>query len=480
MQVKIEDVSPVEKKLIVQVPWNAVDSRMGDAFRELTKSVQLKGFRKGKVPRSVLERMFGKRVRAEVAGQLVRESFVTAVTEHKLQAVSEPRVEDEPEIQTGQPFTFTAIVEVRGDIHIGDWKGMKLGRRPVVVDEDAVEHALEQVRREQTELRPIEERDVLADTDMAVISLKGTVGEHQVDKPQLPIDLGDPSHDPLPGLRAALLGLPRVAIDHPLELAIPADHADPEVAGRTAKLIVSVLDAREKDVPELDDELAKDTGRAETLAELRNVLRGDLEARAGQEIDEEVRKEALTELVKRNPIPIAASLVERSIESKYQRLRQLFGLAGQAEAAQLDAELRETLRAGATDDVRGQLLLDAVATQEAVEVTDQDLDDRIARLARAQNESPGRLRSEMERDGRLDGIRFQIRGEKALDLLVQHAEVTERSPEPDSAAAPPDPAGTTAEAAARDAAEPATAEPAASEPVAGEATPESATDTESR
>src|SRR5690606_28865443 len=100
MQVKIEDVSPVEKKLIVSVPWTAVDSRMGEAFRELAKSVHLKGFRKGKVPRSVLEKMFGKRVRAEVADQLIRESFVTAVTEHNLQAVSEPRMDQAPSIES--------------------------------------------------------------------------------------------------------------------------------------------------------------------------------------------------------------------------------------------------------------------------------------------------------------------------------------------------------------------------------------------
>jgi trigger factor len=429
MQVKIEDVSPVEKKLVVSVPWNAVDTRMGEAFRELTKSVQLKGFRKGKVPRSVLERMFGKRVRAEVAGQLVRESFVTALTEHKLQAVSEPRLEEAPEIQSGQPFSFTAVVEVRGDITVGEWKGMQLGRRPLVVGEEAVDMALEQLRRDQTELRPIEGRETLGEGDIAAISIKGTIGEHEVDRPQMPVDLGDAEREPLPGLRAALIGLPIATAGHEIEIPIPDDQADPQLAGRTAKLTVTVLDAREKDVPELDDELAKDTGRAETLAELRQVLRTEIEARAQKDIDEEVRQEALAELVKRNPIPVAASLVERAIDSKYARLRQLFGMSPDDDR-ELDGELREKLRTSATDEVRGQLLLDVVANQEGIEAPDADLDDRVARMARAQNESPGRLRSEMDRDGRLDSLRFQIRQEKTLDLLIQHAEVTEREPEP--------------------------------------------------
>jgi len=429
MQVKIEDVSPVEKKLIVSVPWMTVDSRMGDAFRELAKNVSLKGFRKGKVPRTVLERMFGKRVRAEVAGQLVRESFVTAVTEHNLQAVSEPRVDEFPEIKNGQPFSFAATVEVRGDIAVGEWKGMQLAKRPVKLDESAVDMALEQLRREQTELRPIEGRETLGDADVVAVSLKGTVGEHPIDRPQLIVDLGDPEREPLPGLRQALVGLPIKSENHELTLAMPEEHEHHELRGQTANLTVSVLDARSKDVPELDDELAKDTGRAETLEELRGVLRKELEERVRSDIQDEVRKAALAELVKNNPIPVAQSLVDRAVENKYQRLRQMLGMQP-GDGGELDSDLREKLRASSLDEVRGQLLLDAIATAENIEVAAEELDERVARLARSQGQAPGRLRQEMERDGRLDSLQFQLRQEKTLDKLVEHAEVTEREPPP--------------------------------------------------
>lgn len=429
MDVKIEDVSPVEKKLIVSVPWMTVDSRMGDAFRELAKNVNLKGFRKGKVPRTVLERMFGKRVRAEVAGQLVRESFVTAVTEHNLQAVSEPRVEELVEIKNGQPFSFAAVVEVRADIAVGEWKGMQLNRRPLKLEESAVDMALEQLRREQTELRPIEDREALIDTDVVAVAIKGTVGEHEIDRPQLVIDLSDAEREPLPGLRLALVGLPIKTENHALEIALPEEHEHHELRGQTAKLTVSVLDARAKDIPELDDELAKDTGRAETLEELRGVLRKELEERVRSDIHDEVRKDALAELVKRNQIPVAQSLVDRAVESKYQRLRQMLGMQP-GDGGELDTDLREKLRSSSLDEVRGQLLLDAVATAENIEPPAEEIDQRIERLARAQGQAPGRLRQEMERDGRLDGLQFQVRQEKTLDRIIEHAEVTEREPEP--------------------------------------------------
>jgi trigger factor len=302
MQVRIEEVSPVEKKLVVEVPWTTVSDKLGAAFRELSRSVNLKGFRKGKVPRSVLEQMFGKRVRAEVADQLVRESFITATTEHNLAAVSEPRVDEALTIHSGQPFSFEAIVEVRGEFTPQDYTGMELTKRPVEVADKALEHAILHLQREHTELLPIEDRDVLAETDVVALSIKGTLGEHPIDR-QLTLDLADREHEPLPGLSTALVGLSVKAEAHPIEIAIPADHPEEAIAGQTAKLELTILDARKAEVPSLDDDFAKDTGKADSMDALRQVVRDDLAKRAADEIENEVRDAALRELVKRNQIP---------------------------------------------------------------------------------------------------------------------------------------------------------------------------------
>jgi trigger factor len=128
MQVRIEDVSPVEKKLFVEVPWDTVSTRLGDAYRELSKGVQIKGFRKGKVPRPVLEKMYAPRVHAEVSYQLVRESFYQAVAQHQLAAVAEPQVEEASSLEKGKPYIFSAIVEVRTEVVPQDYVGMTLER----------------------------------------------------------------------------------------------------------------------------------------------------------------------------------------------------------------------------------------------------------------------------------------------------------------------------------------------------------------
>jgi trigger factor len=433
MEVRIEDVSPVEKKMIVAVPWQTVDAKLRDAYRELSRGVSLKGFRKGKVPRTVLQRMFGKRVQAEVASQLVRESFISAATEHNLEAVSEPIVDQELSIKRGEPFEFEAIIQVKGEVEAPEFAGMELNKRPLKVPDEAVDRALEQIQQEHTELRPIEGRDTTARTDLISVKLTGTLGDQEIDRPQMPIDLGDTDNEPLPGLVAALTGLPIDVEDHSFELQIPDDHYDNNLAGKTAKLTISILDARQKEVPELDDELAQETGRAETLDELKSAVRTELEERESEQITSELRQAALEELVKQNQIPIASTLVDRAVQMQFERFRMMLGIQPGQDGGQfgLDEEMAEKMRPKAADEVRGQLLLDAIAEKQKIEVTDDDIDAYLLSMASARGVPLARLRAEYDAAGRLDGVRFQLRQDKTLDAIIEAAKVTEKEPEPE-------------------------------------------------
>jgi trigger factor len=427
MQVRIEDVSPVEKKLFVEVPWEVVSERLNTAYRELGKGVALKGFRKGKVPRAVLEQVYGQRINAEISYELVRESFLRANQEHKLAAVSEPRVEELTPIRKGQPFTFQAIIEVRGEIVPQDYAGLPIEKRRLAVPESAVDEQLAQLRREHTELRPIEGREVTAAGDIVGLSVAGTIGEHQINQPQFAVDLDDEEREPLPGMRQALIGIPIDTKDKKLELEIPEDFKDETIRGRKAELTVSVLEARQKEVPELDDEFAKDTGKAETLDGLRAALRKDLEERETQTIDREAREGVLRELIKMNQIPVASSLVERAVEMQYQRLRQMLGMKPDRKdpTAGLTDDLREKMRPAGADEVRGQLLLEAIAEKEKIAVTDAELGKHIEETAKARNMPAAKLRAEWQRDGQLDNVQYSLRQDKVLKFLVEKAIVTE-------------------------------------------------------
>ena len=425
MQVRIEDISPVEKKMFVEIPWETVSEKLGNHYKELSKGVALKGFRKGKVPRPVLEQVYGPRVQAEVAYELVRESFFKANQEHNLAAVAEPRVEEAAAIKKGQPFTFAAIIEVRGEVTPVDYTKLPIERRKLAIPESAVDEALAQLRREHTELRPIEGRDVTAAGDIVGLSVTGTIGEHQINQPQFAVDLDDEEREPLPGLRQALLGLPLDTKDKEIEIDVPEDAKDETIRGRKAKLNLTILEARMKDVPALDDDFAKDTGKGDTLEALKATLRKELETKEQEAIDREAREAVLREVIKKNQIPVASSLVERSVEMQYQRLRQMLGMKPERGNPGLTDDLKEKMRPAGADEVRGQLVLEAIADKEGLTVTDEEMATHIEETAKARTMAPAKLRAEWQRDGRLDNVTYSLRQDKVLKYLVDHATVTE-------------------------------------------------------
>jgi trigger factor len=424
MQVRIEEVSPVEKKMFVEIPWETVSAKLNESYKELGKGVALKGFRKGKVPRPVLEQVYGPRVNAEVAYELVRESFFKANQEHNLAAVAEPRVEEADPIKKGQPFKFKAIIEVRGEVTPQDYKGLTIERRKLNVPDSAVEESLAQLRREHTELRPIEGRDVTAAGDIVGLSIVGNIGEHQINQPQFAVDLDDAEREPLPGIREALTGIPIDTKDKQLEITVPEDHKDESVRGRKANLTVTIIEARAKDVPALDDDFAKDTGKADTLDGLKAALRKELEDKEREVIDREAREAVLRELIKKNQIPVASSLVGRAVEMQYQRLRQMLGMKPERNT-QIPDDLYEKMKPAGADEVRGQLLLEAIADKEGLTVTDEELGKHIEQTAKARNTPPAKLRAEWQRDGRLDSVTYSLRQDKVLKFLIDNAQVTE-------------------------------------------------------
>jgi trigger factor len=425
MQVRIEDVSPVEKKIFVEVPWETVSVKLNEAYKDLGKDVALKGFRKGKAPRSVLEQIYGQRVNYEVMNQLVRESFFTATQQHSIAAVAEPRVEEAAPIKKGQPFTFNAIIEIKGEVVPQDYKGLEIERRKLDVKEEAVDEALKNLQREHTELRPIEGRDVTALGDIVGLSVTGTIGEHAINQPQFAVDLDDPEREPIPGMRDALTGIAIDTKDKVLEIKIPDDYKDEQIRGRTANLTVTILEARVKDVPALDDEFAKDTGKGETLDELKANLRKDLESKEQEVIDREARENVLRELIKKNQIPVAQSLVDRAVEMQYQRLRQMLGMKPERGTAGLTADLRDKMRPSGADEVRGQLLLEAIGEKENIALTDAELNAHIEATAKTRNTPPQKLKAEWQRDGRLENVQYSLRQDKVLKFLVENAQVTE-------------------------------------------------------
>lgn len=442
MQVTIEPISTVEKKVAVEIPWPYVARKLDDKYREIGRAVALRGFRKGKVPRPILEQMYAQSVEREIVQELVQESFIAAANQYSLQPVSEPVVENIT-MRSGQPFAYTARVEIRAEVAPKDYEGVELETKAPEVTDGELDVAVERKRQELTEYKEIGERKTLSDRDVVMIQLNGTVGDQPISNNGMVVDLGDATRSPIPGLREALLGQPVDAKDAELEFTVTAaakaageeleadspeaiaDKAAP-LEGKPAKIKYSVQYAREKHTPALDDEFAKDTGEGDTVAELREKLRAKLLEQALDRSKSQVRLELVKELVRRNSFEVPPNLVERHLDSLVSRSRMFMQMRGidKNGFASIEQRVREDLRGTAIHDVRATFLLEAIADKEKIEASDAEVEKKLAELAQQRETSVPRLKAELQKEGRLGLLKHQIREEKTVDFLMGKAKIT--------------------------------------------------------
>lgn len=429
MQITIEDISPVEKKVDFELPWSDVAPKLDKAYSDLRRDVRLKGFRPGKVPRAIVERMYRRQVEDDVARELIESSIGQAIQEKQIQPVAPPTV-DNLELKSGAPFKFSARVEVRSPVAPKDYAGVELTRRKARVTDEQIAEGLEGYRRRLTEYKPVEGRAETANTDVLMVELRGKVGEHKIKDKTLAVDLEDDAGGALPGLASRLRGLSINAADVDVKFTLAEDIPQKELAGRAVDLRVTIKEAREKKAPAIDDEMAKDTGEAETLDGLKDKIRQRLVEADEQRIKREMIQVLVKELVKRNDFPVAPALIERHAQAIVNRAKQQLMMAGiDMEGGNFDeAKMRQEFRADAEEEARGTILVQAIAEREGITASDADIQKRVAEIAAARQENPKKLRAELEQDHRIHQIRNQIIEQKTLDMLIAQAKITDEDP----------------------------------------------------
>ncbi|MCK5799069.1 MAG: trigger factor [Deltaproteobacteria bacterium] len=423
-QVNVESTSDVERKLDVEVPWTEVKGRLDEAYKELARGVSVKGFRRGRVPRKMLERMFSEHVNKEVEQRLVQDSMTKALIDEEINPVAEPEVDNEAGIADGESFRYSVTLQVVPEVEPKDYFGVEVAQRPAKVEDKDVDAALEERRRRQTEYKPIEGRTT-AHGDVLLIDLMGKLGNAPYDQENQIVELAEPPKEPLAGLAAKLTGIQAEPNeeggyeDLEVELEIPAQ--EDGAAAQKARLLVTVKDIKQKIVPELNDEFAQNTGEVETLVELREKLRIQLLADDEKRAREEAKHRLIGVLLTKNDVPVVPALVEQHLDRTIRLQSEMFGL--DPEMLTGDEDLKDRLRSEAEKTVRGALLIGGIAKKEAVEVHDADVEKKLAEVAAAQEENVARVRSDYEAQGRMEQLRAELREEKTLDLLMSKANI---------------------------------------------------------
>jgi len=417
-RVVVEDLSPVRKRMQVQIPASEVQSELDRAYATVGRDARVRGFRPGHVPRSVVEKMFGDQIRREVLARLVEHSFHHAVEEQRLDVVGAPEI-DADGLTPGASLTYSATVDVRPVITIGSTANLEVGRPQYEVSDEDVERVLDSMRESQAQLRPIEDRTEVEAGDVVTLNLTTRLPGQDVQRRDgVMVEAGGGAFPQ--ALERQLVGQHRGA-RLTLEVPYPADYGNPALAGKTVTFEIELVELKAKELPVLDDDFARDHGRSESLAALRTTVRADLEQHARTRAESAVQEAVLDQLLARHPFDVPASLVDRRCDAMLSSLD--VRIPDGTEGEQVLARLRAEVRPRAEREVRADLLLDAIAAARGVTIDDTAVDAEIETLAQRQQQAPERIRAFYDRPEARQALRTRLGRERALAAVMSEASI---------------------------------------------------------
>ncbi|MBI5441228.1 MAG: trigger factor [Deltaproteobacteria bacterium] len=424
MKAQVETISPVKARVFVEISSEEVGQEETSGFRDLQRRVAIPGFRRGKAPVSVLKRLYGDQVRSDALSRLVQKTYVAALKEHEISPVADADIELQESSEKGA-VAYTAVVEVRPKVEPRGYRGLTLLKEAVETTEPEVDARLDALRRQHASLEPAPDGHEAQKDDLLTMDYDATVNGEPFDGSHgegQTVFLG--SGRLLPGFDEELAGA-KAGEERTFDVTLPEDFRVTEVAGKRATFRVNVKEIKVQRLPDLDEEFAKEAAQVETLVELREKVRGAIEAEKSSRVESEFRERVVDALLGVNPFEVPDALVRRQQAYMLESMKRDFADRGlDMDAMGLDtSRLQESSRRSAERSVRWAFLVDAVANAEGLQVTDSDVDERIRAIAQADGRPYTLIRSFFEKEDRLDSLRSSLREQKVIDLVVSSAEV---------------------------------------------------------
>ena len=410
------------RELDLEIPAEEVSQATEKVAKELARVARVPGFRPGKAPISLIKRRFADDIKGEVLQTLVPEHVEKAVTEQKLTPVSQPQV-DKLDFQEGQPLKFRASFEVLPEFTLGNYKSLEIELPEMNVTDESVANTLAEMQQRAATFAPVEGRPV-QDGDFVQVKLLGTPeggGDPlQADSVLCHVGAEETMQPFNENLRGANVG------DHKnFDVEYPADYPDAKLAGKKFDYAVDVLGIKTKVLPEINDEFAKDVSDSSSLDELKKKVRDGLEHERDHRKTDLQREKVIAELVKLHDFPVPESLVEHQMDVRLERVvRSLAQQGVDPRAVNVDwVSLRRRQEERARDDVKAELVIDRIASEEKIDVTEEELQHELEHMASHSGESAEAMRARLTKQGALDRMKAKLRSDKTVDWLAQNAHV---------------------------------------------------------
>ncbi len=422
MKTDVEEISSVKKKLNIKIPEDEVKKEIDSFYEDLRKKAKIKGFRPGKAPRSILERQFKDYVKAEVMQKLIQDTYPTALTETNLHVVSNPLI-DPGELEGGKPFVYSATVEVKPEIKVDGYVGLNVEAKKEEVKDEEVEERLKGLQNLHASLKTISDERAIQTGDYAIIDYEARMDGRTLEEGKAidaTVEVGSGRF--IPGLEEKLVGL-KPKEESEIEVTFPGDYGFSKWAGKTISFHVRIKEIKEKVLPPLDDEFAKDLGDYSSLEELRTYLRKEIEREKEMVFQQKLKDQIMDQLLETTVFDVPDGLVEEQVKAMVSDIKLRLSTQGLEldKIGLTEEKLRGDYQEPAKKQVRTFLILEKIASQEGIAASDEEVEERMEEISEKTHQKLEAVKRYYEKNELIPELKVRIITDKTLDFLVQKA-----------------------------------------------------------
>jgi len=424
MKANVEEISSIKKKVSIEIPEDQVTKEVESFYKDLGKKAKIKGFRPGKVPRDILERYFKDYVKAEVVQKLIQDTYPQALSEADLQPVSPPVI-DPGEFVEGKSYQYSAVIETKPDITLEGYTGLKIEGKKEEVKDEEVEGRLKALQNLHANLKTLSEARPIQAGDYVILDYEASVGGKPLEGGKaidFTVEVG--SGQFIPAFEEKLIGV-KSEEEKTMEVSFPEDYGYQKWAGKTISFDVKIKEIKEKILPPLDDEFAKDLGDYSSFEELREKLKGEIEKEKELALERQLKDLVVDQLLEANPFEVPESLVEEQAKAMVSdtKLRLVAQGVVLKNMGVSEEKLQEDYRGMAQKQVRTFLILEKIAGQEGIAVTDEEAEGRLREMSERMHQKFDVVKRYYEKNGLLPEVKDGIIRDKTLNFLLEKANI---------------------------------------------------------